>query len=120
MFIDCGLPNQVLQYVKDMEGDQAYFYGDKAFYLEPGMIGACRAARNPPITIEEWVFNSYTVKRRMSVEWGFGKITRYFQFPSLLNIFETRSLPYLIIFLCSRSANKLSYLLLLCKNCYVL
>jgi len=100
-----------------MNGDQVYLYGDKAFYLEPGVIGAFRAGRNTPLKVEESVFNAYTAKRRISVEWRFGKITQYFH----LKLFMKLSLsPISSYFFVPVLFNKLSYLLLFCKNCYLL
>jgi len=73
-----------LENARDEEGDQIYIYGDKAFYLGDGVIGAFRAWRNiSTLTVEESVFTAYMAKQRMSVEWSFGKITQYFQFTAL-------------------------------------
>jgi len=83
MFKESGLQEKITGFAKDEEGEQLYVYGDKAFYLEQGVIGAYRAQRHVGLTTEELVFNTYMAKQRMSVEWGFGKITQYFEFNNL-------------------------------------
>lgn len=83
MFKESGLEEKITGYAKDEKGDQLYVYGDKAFYLEQGVIGAYRAQRNVGLTTDEAVFNAYMAKQRMSVEWGFGKITQYFEFNNI-------------------------------------
>jgi len=83
MFKESGLQANRTEYVKDKEGDRLYVYRDKAFYLEPGVIGAYRAQKDVGLAAEEFVFNAYMAKQRMSVEWGFGKITQYFEFNNL-------------------------------------
>jgi len=68
MFKESGLQEKITGYAKDEEGEQLYVYGDKAFYLEQGVIGAYRAQRHVGLTTEESVFNTYMAKQRMSVE----------------------------------------------------
>jgi hypothetical protein len=78
-----GMQDVVVENAYDEEGDRVYLYGDAAFYLEDGVIGAYRRRRGIPLSEEESVFNAYMAKQRMAVEWGFGKITQYFQFCNL-------------------------------------
>jgi len=54
-------------------GEQPLVYGDPAYFLGPGIIGAYRNHRNRDMTIAERQFNKHMARQRMSIEWGFGK-----------------------------------------------
>ncbi|RPA97931.1 hypothetical protein L873DRAFT_1689322, partial [Choiromyces venosus 120613-1] len=111
MFKESGLQENITRYVKDEEGDQLYVYRDKVFYLEQGVIGAYCAQRNEELTLEESVFNAYMAKQRMSVEWGFGKITQYFEFNNLWKNLKIRLYPTSTYYFAST-------LLTNCHTCY--
>ena len=78
-----GLQNVVLEKAWDDDGDRVYLFGDRAFFLEEGVIGAYCRANGIPLTEDESIFNAYMAKQRMAVEWGFGKVMQLFQFTNL-------------------------------------
>jgi len=78
-----GMQEIVLEKAWDGDGDRVYLFGDRAFFLEEGVIGAYRRERGIPLTEDESVFNTYMAKQRMAVEWGFGKVMQLFQFTNL-------------------------------------
>ena len=63
-----GMHEVVVENAKDSDGDRVYLYGDKAFYLEDGIIGAYRQEQGIELTQEESIFNPYMAKQRMAVE----------------------------------------------------
>lgn len=75
-----GLQDKIKSYCYDTDGDRVYIYGDAAYYLEDGIIGAYRAGRNRPLTDREIEFNRRMAAMRVSSEWGFGKIANMWSF----------------------------------------
>jgi hypothetical protein len=80
MFKDSGLQECSVGNCFNEQGEELYVYGDKAFYMEQGVIGAYRARRNRPINRDESIYNAYMAKQWMPIEWGFGKVMQYFAF----------------------------------------
>lgn len=111
MFKESGLQEKIINSAFDSTGDQLYVYGDKAFYLEEGVIGAYRARRNIGLSAAESIFNSYMAKQRMAVEWGFGKVTQYFEFTNLRKNLKIGLSPAAAYYFTS-------VLLMNCHTCY--
>lgn len=111
MFKECGLQDRILSSAHDTSGDQLYIYGDKAFYLEEDVIGAYRAKRNVSLSAAESIFNAYMAKQRMAVEWGFGKVTQYFEFTNLRKNLKIGLSPTAAYYFTS-------VLLMNCHTCY--
>jgi hypothetical protein len=106
-----GLQEVILEKAWDDDGDRVYLFGDRAFYLEEGVIGAFRSRNGVALTEDEAVFNAYMAKQRMAVEWGFGKVMQLFQFTNLKLMMKfglSPIAPYYIV----------SVLLTNCHTCY--
>jgi len=106
-----GMQDMVVENAKDREGDRVYLYGDKALYLEDGIIGAYRQENGIELTHGESVFNAYMAKQRMAVEWGFGKVMQLFQFTNLKSNMKYGLSPISCYYL-------VSVLLTNCHTCY--
>ena len=111
MLKESGLQQKIIDHARDTDGDRVYVYMDKAFYLEEGVIGAYRMRRGQELSAEEGTFNSFIAKQRMCVEWGFGKITQYFEFNNLRKNFKIGLSP-------AGSYYFTSALLTNCHTCY--
>ena len=106
-----GLQELVLEKAWDDDGDRVYLFGDRAFYLEEGVIGAFQGRNGVALTEDESVFNAYMAKQRMAVEWGFGKVMQLFQFSNVKLMMKfglSPIAPYYIV----------SVLLTNCHTCY--
>ncbi|RPB01267.1 hypothetical protein L873DRAFT_1842443 [Choiromyces venosus 120613-1] len=77
------MQEMVIENERDSKRDRVYLYGDKAFYLEEGVIGGYRQHNGIELTSEESIFNDYMEKPRTAIEWGFGKVMQLFQFTNL-------------------------------------
>ena len=106
-----GMQEMVVENAKDSDGDRVYLYGNKAFYLEDGIIGAYRQEHGIELTQEESIFNAYMAKQRMAVEWGFGKVMQLFQFTNLKSNMKYGLPPISCYYL-------VSVLLTNCHTCY--
>ena len=71
-----GLPPLLQQFVKP-NGEPFVIYGDPAYGLAQNVLTPFRGAN---LTGDEQAFNKAMSKVRISVEWGFGKITQYFAY----------------------------------------
>ena len=65
------------------DGDRVYLFGDRAFFLDDGVIRTYRSLNGIALTEDESLFNVYMAKQRIVVEWGFGKVMQTFQFTNL-------------------------------------
>ena len=66
-----------LRRVQRPNGEPYYIYGDPAYGLDLNRLSPFRGAN---LTADEQVFNKCMSKVRVSVDWGFGKITQNFAF----------------------------------------
>ena len=66
-----------LQRMQRPNGEPYVIYGDPAYGLDLNMLSPFRGAK---LTAEQQEFNRCMRKVRVSVEWGFGKITQIFAF----------------------------------------
>ena len=75
------LQKTVVRKAWDEYGDCVYLFGDGAFFLGDGAIGAYRSLNWVALTEDEFVFNAYMAKQRMAVEWGFSTVMQLFNLP---------------------------------------
>lgn len=71
-----GLSPLLQQFVKP-NGEPFVVYGDPAYGINQNILAPFRGAN---LTGDEKAFNKAMSKVRISVEWGFGKITQYFAY----------------------------------------
>ncbi|XP_031554794.1 uncharacterized protein LOC116291725 [Actinia tenebrosa] len=76
MLGESGLLNKLQRFQKP-SGEPYVIYGDPAYGITQNIISPFRGARLPP---DQQQFNSLMSKVRVTVEWGFGKITQLFAF----------------------------------------
>ena len=73
-----GLVNQLAQHSFSPDGQPLCIYGDPAY---PHRLHLqCPFARRPNLTDEEQAFNQSMSRVRVSVDWVFGDIIKYFKF----------------------------------------
>ncbi|RPA97587.1 hypothetical protein L873DRAFT_1918868 [Choiromyces venosus 120613-1] len=106
-----GMQEMVIENMRDSKRDRMYLYGDRAFYLEDGVIGAYRQHNGIELTLEESIFNAYMAKQRMAIEWGFGKVIQLFQLTNLKQNMKYGLSPISCYYL-------VSILLTNCHTCY--
>ena len=76
MLAQSGLHEKLINITKP-NGDLYVLYGDPAYGLTQNILAPFRGAH---LTVQQMQFNKRMSKVRISVEWGFGKISQLFAF----------------------------------------
>ena len=76
MLAQSGLHEKLINITKQ-NGDPYVLYGDSAYGLTENILSPFRSAQ---LTAHQIQFNKRMSKVRISVEWGFGKISQLFAF----------------------------------------
>ncbi|KAG0126029.1 hypothetical protein HOY82DRAFT_492016 [Tuber indicum] len=82
MYSQSKFPTRVAPTLRLPNGQTPVVYGDPAYFLGTGVIGAFRNHRYRDISDDERRFNQHMSRQRMSVEWGFGKAVMQWGFIS--------------------------------------
>lgn len=82
MFQLSRFPERVQRNLRLPDGREPLVYGDPAYFLGRGIMGAYRHQRDRNMTEEELRFNRYMANQRITIEWGFGKTLMQWKFIS--------------------------------------
>jgi len=76
IWVESKLQNKLLAHAYKTNGEETFLYGDGAYTLQRGIIGSYRAGPNAELSAQQKLFNTCMSRRRICVEWSFGKVSQ--------------------------------------------
>ena len=82
IWVESKLQNKLLAHAFKANGEEIFLYGDGAYTLQRGILGSYRAAPNTELSAQQKFFNTSMSRRRICVEWSFGKVSQLWGYTS--------------------------------------